>query len=198
MNVRLRKTFVWSCGLVYQNEFKVNLCQTDVVMVTTTQDVVEQNIAYERIKYWMHDVMTDCIMISQESALINQWQSLDQRLLIFPCEPVDQIIGMMFCSKLNAITENRITVTDVETRSMEGDNVIYLHNIDENLGSDLCKNGWWNDSRPIWITNNKPTRGKVVKLDHVPEWKDLDLDWADHAKKSDSVLFADFSKDDNK
>jgi hypothetical protein len=45
MNVKLRKTFDFAAGMVYQKKFLINLYSIELKMVTATSDPNEQNIA---------------------------------------------------------------------------------------------------------------------------------------------------------
>lgn len=199
MNTRLKKTFGWHTGLVYQGKFLVNHYSIECSMLTVTNDNKEQNIAYDRMKYWMYGCMDDAILISENDPVLAQYQALDQRLIVFPDEPVDQIVGIMLYLKLNAIMENRMVVTDVEIWSKHGDNMSYMHSAGESVGDKLCHDGWWSDSRPIWTTSRRgDNQVKVVSLDRLSEWSDHDLGWDYQDNDSNTVVFAKFNKDENK
>ena len=197
MNVRIKKTFGWYCGIVHQEKFSVNHCSTELSMLTVVPDNEEQNIAYERMKFFVHGVLDDAILISERSPLREAYEKTGARLICLPEEPVDQIVGMMLYLKLNAIMENRIVVTDVEFWSKLGDSVSYLHSHGEGLGP-FIDGGWWTDPRPCWQTyQEKNPQDKVVSLDIIPEWKDHDLEWANDSDRGNSVVFAKFGKDEN-
>ena len=175
----------------------INHYRVDVSIITNTNDHQQQNVAYERMKYWIHEVMQDSILINEDNDLIDNLAQMDARVLAMPNEPVDQLVGIMLYLKLNAIMEDRMLVTDVEICSSQGDFTTYLHNMKENIGSDLAKEGWWSDSKPTWESVRSRDQGKVVNLGRVTEWKIYDLDWKDPTEaEKDSVVFANFKKDE--
>lgn len=198
MNVRLRKKFVWSAGLIVQEHFHINHYETDVSMITMTDDNREQNICYERMVTWIHEIANGSIMIEASDPAHTTWLKTDARVLSLPHQPVDQIIGMMLYSKLNAIAENRIMITDVNISSSMGDDMMYLHDHQESLGP-FTSSGWWQDPRPTWSHEKRNNIGKVIRLDRLPEWSDYDLEWqqSDTSGSTDSVVFAKFT-DENK
>lgn len=199
MNVTLKQSFEFSTGLVYQNEFQVNTYSVTLKLLTVSTDSDAQNIAYERMKYWIYRVLQDSVLIDLFSDRLPAYQETGQRLLILPEEPVDQIIGIMLYLKLNSIMENRMVVTRVEISSTAGDNMVYSHYAGEELGP-MKIDGWWSDPKPIWGTAKKPRgNNKVIELGRMPEWGDLDLDWNSPGEKENStVVFADFNKNDDK
>lgn len=175
----------------------VNRYQLVVDLLTVSTDHHQQNVAYERMKYWIHEVMDQSILIGQNSDMIDVVSQLNDCVIVLPCEPVDQIIGIMLYLKLNAVMENRMIVTDIEICSSQGEYTSYLHNTRENLGSDLEQDGWWSDPRPVWVTQKSRDQGKIVSLDRGPDWKDHGLDWDETAdQENDSVVFANFKKDE--
>ena len=197
MNVRLKKIFEFHAGLVYENRLSINQYQLTLDLLTVSTDRFEQNVAYERMKYWIHEVMDQSILIGQNSDMLDVVDQLHDRVIVLPTEPVDQITGIMLYLKLNSIMESRLVVTDVEICSLQGDYTTFLHSVGENLGPDLAQDGWWTDARPIWSMQKTQGRGKVVSLDRAPDWKDYDLDWTKtEDDKKDSVVFANFKKDE--
>jgi transcriptional regulator CtsR len=113
MNVRLKKEFAFSTGLVFDGNYAINQYMMTVSMVTNTNDHREQNVAYERVKYWIHNVLDHSVLIQQDSELLPAFLATGQRVITVSEAPVDQIIGIMLYSKLNAIDEERLIVVDV-------------------------------------------------------------------------------------
>lgn len=198
MNVRLKKTFGWYSGLVIEDRFQINHYTTELELLTVSDDQAQQNIAYERMKFWFYDIMDHALLINDAHADIDRWRETSARIITFPTDPVDQIIGIMLCSKLNAVMEDRIVVTDTEIWSKCGDGMSYLHNWKEGQGP-LSETGWWSDARPIWNTLKTNSGGKIVNLDRVPEWKSHDLDWdTNSGAPTNTVVFGRFDSDSNK
>ena len=197
MNVRLIKKFQFQSSLVserYHDPAVINNYSATVHMTTVSDMAVEQNKAYNRIAYWM-SMMQDCVFIDQHNKIIDAWEKTGARIMAFPEDPVDQLVGMMLYSKLSAILEGRIEINEVLISSAMDDDIIYQQNEHENLGP-FSNPGWWNDAKPIWETAKKKS-GKVISLQRTAEWSDLELDWDDD-QDDNVVLVADFPKDENK
>jgi len=198
MNVRLKKTFGWYSGLVHQDQFLINHYSAELDLLTVSDNHEQQNIAYERMKYWFNDVLDGGIFIDHQHPNLEQWQATGARILAFPDEPVDQLVGIMLCCKLNAIMEDRIVATDIEVWSRAGDSMSYLHNWKESLGP-LAQEGWWSDPRPVWSLSRIDTSDKVVNLGRMPEWKSQDLDWdTPQSNTANTVVFARFDNNADK
>lgn len=198
MNVRLAKTWQWQSGTVHHDIFYVNSYSARIQMYTTSMDASDHTTAYERIDYWFHEVMQDSVMISADNSKLDHYASTGQRLLIFPDDPVDQLVGIMLCLKLNSIAEGRLMITDVDLGSANGADMIYRHNHSEENGP-LAGAGWWTDPRPTWtLAASRTMPGKVVSLSRTPDWHALGLDWIDAANpKESAVVFADFDRDED-
>lgn len=198
MNVRLKKTFGWYSGLVIEDRFQINHYTTELELLTVSDDQVQQNIAYERMKFWFYDIMDNAVFVSETHPDIDRWRETSARVIAFPTDPVDQIIGIMLCSKLNAVMEDRIVVTDTEIWSKCGDGMSYLHNWKESQGP-LSESGWWSDARPIYNALKTNNSGNIVNLDRVAEWKSHDLDWdTNNTNAASTVVFGRFDRDGNK
>ena len=199
MNVRLKKVFNFAAGIVYNNAFSINDYTVTVKFTTVTSDPAVHNIVYERMCYWIDQVLFNSIMIAESDPMLDRWLATEQRVIVLPEAPVDQIVGLMIFSKFSAIVDNSVIISELELSSGLGGDVIYCHSINEQTAL-LSEPGWWNDPKPTWASNTKPkVRGnKVIKLNRVPECKDLDLDFESvpNDDVSKPVVFVDFSKND--
>jgi hypothetical protein len=198
MNVKLKRSIDFSAGIVYNDEYMINMFTVLLHMTTVSSNSREQNVAYDRIKYWFDDVMQDSVLISNDSSMVNAYRATGQRVLALPEQPVDQVLGMLLYTKLNAVCEGRIVVTDIEIASIHGDGVIFLHGQDEVLPI-FHQPGWWQSSGPNWEEPSKGKRKteKIISLGRMPEWTDLDLDWVAHSEEIEgSVVFVDFQRND--
>lgn len=198
MSARLKKSFGFYTGLIYQGQFLVNHWNVTLDLVTVSDDSDQQNTAYERMKYWVGRVLDDSILIGHEDPALEQVSSMNARVIVLPEEPVDQIVGIMLYLKLNAIMENRMIVAATEIWSTQGDQTSYIHLAGENLGPDLGQDGWWSDPRPIWSMNRARGTGNVVSLDRAAEWKDFGLGWeSQDSTTSGNVVVAQFPRNED-
>jgi hypothetical protein len=198
MNVRLIKTWTWHSGLVYRDAFYINTYTARIRMHTTSMYDSDHDVAYGRMDYWFEEVMQDSVMIGADSPAIKAYSATGQRLLVFPDDPVDQLVGIMLCLKLNAMTEGRLIITDIDLSSVHGADMTYQHNVNEAVGP-MADAGWWHDARPIWNLAASTRGSKVVSLNRAADWHSLDLDWQPTASRGgdSSIVFADFDRDDD-
>lgn len=198
MNVKIKKSFAIYTGLVYEDRFMINHYSVTLNILTVSTDHTEQNIAYDRMKHWVYHIMDDGILVHDQNIETDCYRASNARVLALPDEPVDQNVGIMLYLKLNAVMENRMVITDIETYSRQGDNATYIHSVGDNLGKFEHEQGWWTDPRPSWSTVRSDKTGKVVNLDRAPEWHDHGLGWQqfDQQKNTDSVITA-FKRDED-
>lgn len=198
MNVRLRKIYNWTSGLIWDDEFMINHYTATLDIVTQTQDPEMQNTAYQRMNYWIYQVMQDAVLIGSDSERLSAYQATGQRLIVLPDAAVDQLVGMMLFCKINAMMEQRMHITDLEISSRVGDEMSYLHSAEENLGP-FSHAGWWHDHGPKWSdAKARKTKHNVIAINRAPEWKDLDLEWnPTNTDQSSDVLFASFRRDED-
>jgi len=199
MNVRLVKTWYWQSGRVIAGECYINAYTARIQMHTTAMDAAEHSVAYERMEHWFQRVMQDSVLISADDPKLRAYSATGQRLLVFPEDPVDQLVGIMLCIKLNHITEGRLVITDVDLGSINGEEMTYRHNHTEAAGP-MATSGWWQDSRPAWsVIGARSPSTKVVAMARSPEWHSVGLDWPSKNTMPDSaVVFADFDRDADK
>jgi len=201
MNVRLEYTMGFTAGIYWEQRMIMNNYMVRVYMMTNCEEPADQNVAYERLKHFVYNELGSTIFISRSQEQVCQtYAAAGLKLTTLPAEPVDQLIGIMLYCKLNAIMEDRIIVNEVEVSSSLGENMIYLHAGDENLGP-FQNSGWWHDSDPIHCDINLVDSDKVVAMHRAGAWREMDLSWDDDTTKPESdntVVFAEFKRDETK
>ena len=200
MNVRLQYTAPFTAGVYWNGQMLMNNYISKFYMLTNTTDSETQNIAYERLKYFIYTELNSTVFVNCE--LQEQCQKFIEaglKITTLPAEPVDQLIGIMLYCKLNAIMEEYMIVHEVEVSSDLGDNMAYLHAADENLGP-FEPNGWWHDSDPTHADIKLVDSDKVVSMNVNNAWRELGLSWPepDGAPADNTVVFAEFKPDETK
>ena len=198
MTARIQRSFTFVSGIYIENEFYMNIYDIDVQFGVITENIQEQNIALQRMKYLFSNCFDNTVFLCEhDKEAIEKFSHTDLKISLLPEEPYDQIIGIMAFTKLNAITEGRISVIDTCITSKLCDGVVYLHNMDEDTGPFKLK-GWWNDSSPKMV--DKPIKNKskkIVKLTKsLSNWDDVNLGWSEkkQANVSSEIVFASFDK----
>jgi hypothetical protein len=202
MNVRLQYDTAFTAGIFYSGQLMMNNYRLKLDIITMSTEVDDHNIALDRIKFFIHNQLAHSVFIN--SADIERCQRLISagiKITNLPEEPVDQIIGIMLYCKLNAIVDDCLAVHQIKISSELGDNIVYFHSDDESLGP-LETPGWHNAKDTAHCDLSKLDL-KVVDIQQMISWKDLGLNWkidqaADNNSKDNTVLFADFTKDETR
>lgn len=178
MTTRVTKDFTFLSSLHFDNRFMVNLYEMNAGMIIDTFDVVEQNIAIERMNYFITTALEDCIFVNQdEKEAIAKYNEAGLKCVEVPEDPYDQILGLLILNKCNAIMEGRIHVSEIIFGSKLS-NLIKFELTSEMSINEYPGKHWWNDSTLTTVTKNKK-KDKIVKLFDQPttNWADLELTW---------------------
>ncbi len=198
MTARIHKTFELLTGLHFNGRYYVNKYDFDLTMNVESESITEQNIALDRIKYYLHECLQDCVFVNQsDTDSIEKYMAADMNVSTLPEDPYDQVVGVMLMVKLNSITEGRLVITDLTIESNMSDGVSCLHSIEENIGPFNDK-GWWNDVSQR-INDYSPKNKKIVKLSKLKnDWQEVFLDWEEKGKfgKDAEIIFTSFDKTD--
>jgi hypothetical protein len=200
MNVRLEYTMPFTAGVYWDGQMLMNRYLVRLYMITNSSEPTVQNIAYERLKYFVYNQMNSTIFVSSEHqdkcrALI----AAGLKITTLPAEPVDQLVGIMLYSKLNAVMEDHIMINEVEISSDLGENMVYLHSADESLGPYEGP-GWWHEADLIHCDLALFDSDKIVAMHQAGAWRELDLAWPDQNSdgNNNTVVFARFGQDETK
>jgi hypothetical protein len=176
----------------------MNRYTVSINLLTKTKDSTSHNIALDRVKAFVYGALESTVFINQNNRERAEFmQMMGINVTTLPEEPVDQIIGIMLYYKLNAIMENRISVTVLDISSSLGDNVWYQHDEDDAAGPFVA-DGWWHQGTMQHDTVElEPVPDNVVKVPSTG-WHELDLEWPENIIPSsdNTVVFANFPKNE--
>ena len=202
MNVRLRYNITFPAASWFEGELMMTNYTLSLNLLTLTMDPQDQNIALERIKYFLLNELHSTIFINQtDDERCEIFTDIGLNVTTLPEEPVDQVVGIMLFYKLNAIMEGRMKITELVMSSEAGDSIEYFHS--ENEHTDLFpESGWWHEPtlrHSDVELDEEETDEKVVDLNADDEWRDQDLGWAQAEVTQDlgQVVFANFNHSSN-
>jgi hypothetical protein len=190
----------FTAGVHWDDSMFMNNYVIKLYLITNCVDSASQNVALNRIKHFVYSELSNTIFIN--NTYVDRCQlyaDAGLKITTLPAEPVDQIIGIMLYSKLNAIMENRMIINELSINSELGDHVSYLHAFDENLG-EFAESGWWQDADLIHYDPTLIDSNKVVTMPHAV-WQELNLAWpipVTDTPDNNNVVFAEFKKDESK
>ena len=177
MNVKIEKDFVFETAVHFENKFLINFYEVTLLMEINTESQHEQNIAIERLNYFLSNFIDSSIFVnSKDEKAISNYENAGIRVLTIPEEPYDQIIGLILMLKLNSIMENRITVTDCIFTSKLCSGIKFNLSIEDT--EQFIGDYWYCD--PTCATKqNKLTskKGKIVKLFDNEDFNSKGLIW---------------------
>jgi len=203
MNVRLRYSTVFTAGIFYDDQMRMNNYQVKLHLVTNSEEGDDHNIALDRIKYFLHNQLNSTVFInSAESNQCRAFAAAGIKMTTLPEDPLDQVIGIMLYCKLNAILEDRMIIDEIEICSELGENIVYLHNNQDAQGP-FADAGWWQEPDAVHCDLTLFDNEKTVALHHIGAgWRELGLNWDEsiiiNVNDDNKVVFADFAKDETK
>jgi hypothetical protein len=203
MNVRLRYSTVFTAGIFYDGQMRMNNYQVKLHLVTNSEEGDDHNIALDRVKYFLHNQLNSTVFInSAETDQCRAFATAGVKLTTLPEDPLDQVIGIMLYCKLNAILESRMIINEIEICSELGENIVYLHN-EQDAQGPFADVGWWTEPDAVHCDLTLVNNEKTVALHHVGAgWRELGLNWDEsiiiNVNNDNKVVFADFAKDETK
>ena len=192
MTTRIEREFSFQAGVYFQEEFLMNVYTMTLYMEVETESIREQNVAMERIKYFLNECLENSIFVQDtEQKIIEKYNTCGFKVCTVPEEPYDQIITLLLLVKLNSITEGRLIITDITLGSRISDKVRFNCDIESPRGP-LEASGWWTDSSTSMSDIKKTLKkDKVVKLIKTPstDWAEFNLVWKEKDIFSKSEIF---------
>lgn len=203
MNVRIQYPLNFTAGIYFNNQMQMNNYVAKIYMLTNTPDSEANNIAFDRMKYFVYNELDSSIFINSEyEEQCKRYIDAGIKITTFPGDPVDQLVGIMLSIKLGAIMEDRIIIGEVEISSQIGEGIIYIHSDNENI-ENIKEPAWWSTPDLTHCEADLIDNDKIVTMYHGSVWRDLDLQWPDTEDTIDkpnkeelgnTVVFADFKK----
>jgi hypothetical protein len=188
---------LFTAGIFYDGNLRMNNYNLRLWMTTNSENTADQNIAFERIKYFVYTQMDSTIFINRRlEDQCRQFVGAGLNITTIPGDPVDQLVGIMLYYKLNAITEDRMIIVETELGSAQSENMTYLHSDFENI-TGYEQPDWWT-SPDLTHSDFVATESEnVVAISQSTAWRDLELAWTDQPTVDDTgniVVFADFKR----
>lgn len=191
MTTRISRDFGFLAGIHYEGSYIINQYDISLTMDVHTDSIDEQNIAMDRIKYFVDDIISNSVFVEdKETKALEKYKQAGMRICVLPEEPYDQIIALLILYKLNAICEQKIAVTNIQLNSILSDGVGFMFDIEETALISAHTHGWWTEnSLSIGDTNTIGKKEKVVKLVKKSDWSTLGLDYKQKKPKSTEIIF---------
>lgn len=179
MSTRIEKEFLFESAIHFDDKFMINMFEITLFMQVETDNQKEQNIAIERINYFLSQYIDSSIWVNQkDTKAIEAYENAGIRVLTIPEDPYDQIVGLVLICKLNAIMEDRLVITDIIFHSKLTSGIKFHSTVEET--EEFKGNNWWNDpTTNVKTIKTKNKKEKIVKLFDNDEWSEVGLLWKD-------------------
>jgi hypothetical protein len=186
MNVRIKFPINFTAGIFYNDELQMNNYSVNLSMLTNSLDGKINNIALDRIKYFIYTEIDSTIFInSADTERCIKFIDAGLKITTIPDTPVDQLVGIMLYHKLSAITEERLLIDEVEISSSMGEGLIYIHGEHENV-DELAIPDWWKSVDMVHCDPDLIDSDETVTLANLNIWRDLNLEWPDEEKEPET------------
>lgn len=176
----------WNSVIALDNWIAPSNYKCKIYFDIETDDGEQQNIAFERCKIMIETIFEHSLIININNPLLQILaKKSKQRIITLPSEPIDVIIAAVLYSKLNAVSEGRLSIRKIKISSSQGDN-IWVHfdeDFAEDFGSLECElyktineKPWWTRSDPSigdWFEFGK----KDIKFHYQKSSWDKSLLW---------------------
>lgn len=183
MSAKISKDFGFRSGIYFGDKFLINDFRITLNLLVQTDSIREQNIAMERIEWFLTQKIDSNLFINSEKTKnIDLFRKAGIDIITLPEDPYDQIIGMVLLLKINSILEKKLSATNIAIESLMSDNVKFHIDL-ETAEAVLSDNNWYNNSSTE--TNdlaNNDYSSKIVKL-FDNQWTEIGLTWKEKKEK---------------
>lgn len=198
MNARISRDFMFQAAIHYEEQFIINSYSLTLFMDVTTEDILEQNVALDRIKYLLGNCIDNSVLVAlHDKSAIENYIKAGIKICTLPDDPYDQVVAAVLLRKINNITDGKLFVTQIKIKSMICDDVEFYIDHDDQIDFLLEQNSWWNNNN----TSVSDWARKVNKKDKVVElkkdshdWAELNLSWKQKDNRGSEIVFMNLDK----
>lgn len=105
---------------VYPNRYHVQLG-----FLPKAENIIEQNVGFERAKYLFHTLCENAIIYSPKDKTMPYWFKMPVNKILLPGSPYDQMLGTVLFHKLENIIGNYFHLGYLTVDSKLGDSIKY-------------------------------------------------------------------------
>jgi len=188
----IKYDFNFLAGIYLDNELLLNNFTMNLYIDVESKNPEEQSIAFNRIDFIMQEIIENGIFVVEEDKeTIELYDAIGLKVLTLDkAGSHDQIILMTITDKLNAITENALTIYKSTLSSKKGGYIEYIYwtSVQKSSDSPLISNDpakWWND-KTLQCTGIHNADDTDIQKEIT--WATIKMDWPNDPKdtKDDS------------
>lgn len=174
MYAKIEREFEFQAGIHFENNFIINLYKIFLQMNVMSEDIHEQNIAFERIKYVIEQSLDNVVFVDfRDKTAIDLYTKAGIKVCVLPDEPFDQIVAAVLLSKINIITEKKLIAGEMKILSKISDGVSFYLSNEEIENFTNMENTWYTENSASITDIQK----KILKKEKIVELKKENTDW---------------------
>jgi hypothetical protein len=190
----------WESVIFYDDLLLPNKYRLKMFFDVATDDSDEQNIAFDRLKFFVENVMQDGIFCSVDDPKISFYMNnFKQKIVTFVQQPQDLTVVSHIFSKFDQISEGRLDIHRLELTSRLGDELTV--NFDRDFFQDSVmlvsndaikqsgKSPWWfrADCGSADFFHSDTETDKLTFVTDVSSWDEIELGWGNKKGQTDDV-----------
>lgn len=193
----LQWTTSWNSVIAYEDQLLPNIYTVTIHFDVATDNAEDQNIAFERIKFFVDNILHDAIFCGIDDPLADFFmKTFKQRLVTFVRSPQDLTVAATLFAKFNSIADGKINIESIQLGSTQGNEVFV--NFDSEFAeestmlttNELIKES---DRSPWWFREDcgtadyfKTEEGSsvITLITDVSGWEDSGLSWSADEKEN--------------
>ena len=143
--IRLNFDLNFQAGIWYGKQLMLSNYVVNANVLTNTKKPVDNETAVERMRWFVNNVFHCSVFIEDEDqAQADKLWAAGINVIQMPGPPTDQLINLLMFTKLNAIVEGRVILTDLQLTGNLSDGIRYNCDMEDFFGP-FAEKGWWND-----------------------------------------------------
>jgi hypothetical protein len=197
----MKTSFEFLAGMYFDGNLHFNRYSIGIDFFTVGDAAHDQNVALDRISYFMYDVVGKSVFIHEdEKTQIEALNKANISVLTTPAPgPFDPIIQSLIVTKMNAIADGVLDVSESEFVSDISGPIVYVWDaVDDDDEIHKMVNGddetkWWASPDPRF--GSYPAGVDVAAVEEKQPfpitWESLGLGWVDETEENDVDVILD-------
>jgi len=186
---RMKNQYDFMAGIHFNGELYFNKYTLVIDFYTLGEAMQDQNIGMDRLSHFIYEMAQRSIFIQEDDlSTIKAFTKAGVPVLTVPgAGPFDPVVLALLVTKMNAILEDTLTISDAELTSVVGGLLTYVWDSADDddeiheMVNDEDEAKWWASPAPRF--SSYPAGADVEELEETKPfpvtWDALDLAWTD-------------------
>jgi len=144
-------TFIWPTNFISNvvidkkiicNNYSLQVCMEPL------ESRSKISLGFKKLKHFVDYHLHNSILIDTHNPNLDTIKTFDNRIIEFPSEPWDYVIGIILLKKFNQIANKHLIIHYMTIDSIMGENVKYNIHDELDLDMELEPDKWWDKDSP--------------------------------------------------